>query len=232
MKMLIYSFSILIASGASFQAQSQDLKPDSVMAVLNVHVVNEMGKTNAGDTITFTASSNNEVYSGVTNTEGRFSIKVPNGEILSASYRDMGGEMQSSELELPGDQLLIINWELLFELPRVYTLDNVFFVSGKATLTPASYKELNELSEVMAFKAKMRIEISGHTDNVGSLESNQVLSEARANEVRSYLFKQGTDGRRIEAIGFADTKPIAKNDTPAGRQKNRRTEVRILGKSN
>ena len=76
----------------------------------------------------------------------------------------------------------------------------------------------------------MVIEISGHTDNVGDVEVNQRLSESRAKAVRAYLLKKGISGERVRAVGHGESQPIASNDTDEGKQKNRRTEVRILRK--
>lgn len=236
MKSIIHTTIIIAILGLSFQIMAQDqvtgpaMEADSLNAVLNVNVVNEMGKVNAGDTITFTSAVTNQVYTGVTNEEGKFSIRIPNGQMYEAGYRDMSGKMQTSNIEIPANQIMVVNWELVFELPRVYTLDNVTFVTAKSTLRTASFTELNELVEVMEYKKLMKIEISGHTDDVGDDVYNQNLSEARAQAVRKYLIQKGIEGSRIIAIGYGETKPIAYNNTPEGRQKNRRTEVRILGR--
>jgi outer membrane protein OmpA-like peptidoglycan-associated protein len=73
-----------------------------------------------------------------------------------------------------------------------------------------------------------RIELGGHTDNVGSAVSNQKLSLDRANTVRDYLISKGIDGARVTAKGYGHTKPISDNKTAEGRAENRRTEVTIL----
>jgi len=75
----------------------------------------------------------------------------------------------------------------------------------------------------------MKIEIGGHTDDVGEDAANQKLSKDRANAVRNYLLKE-IEPERVTAVGYGESKPIAYNDTPEGRQKNRRTEVRILAR--
>jgi outer membrane protein OmpA-like peptidoglycan-associated protein len=104
----------------------------------------------------------------------------------------------------------------------------VFFDSGKSTLKPESAKELNELVEYMGLKKTMVVEIAGHTDNAGNKDANQKLSEERANAVRDYLIKKGIAADRVIAKGYGDTQPIADNTTEAGKQKNRRTEVRTI----
>jgi outer membrane protein OmpA-like peptidoglycan-associated protein len=119
-------------------------------------------------------------------------------------------------------------YKLIINPPKVYTLDNVFFDTGKSVLKPESFKELNELVDYMISKKSLKVEIAGHTDNVGNKDANQKLSQDRANSVKSYLVKKGVDAGRIIAKGYGDSQPIAENTTDEGKQKNRRTEVRSV----
>jgi outer membrane protein OmpA-like peptidoglycan-associated protein len=107
-------------------------------------------------------------------------------------------------------------------------LNDVLFDNAKSTLRPESSKELNQLAEYLNLKKTLVIEIAGHTDNVGRPEANQKLSEDRANSVRQYLIKKGIAAERLIAKGYGDTVPVEDNSTAAGKQKNRRTEVRIV----
>ena len=79
----------------------------------------------------------------------------------------------------------------------------------------------------MTLKPQLEIEIAGHTDNVGTAESNMTLSLNRAKSVRNYLISKGIDANRVSIQGYGDTQPIASNDSAEGRQKNRRTVVNI-----
>lgn len=226
-----YSKSVLILSlimGVIAFSKAQDLEPTDTEALLTVSVHNERGTVNQGDTISITALKDKKTFVRVTNAEGKFSLLVPNDQPYDIKYRDMNGNFQISQIQIPGNKMMMINFELNYELPRTYTLDNVFFVTGKASLQKESYTALNELVEAMAFKESLIVEISGHTDNVGEEYLNQRLSEARANTVRSFLIKKGIEPNRIKAVGFGETRPVASNDTPEGRQKNRRTQVSIL----
>jgi len=110
----------------------------------------------------------------------------------------------------------------------VYTLENVYFDTGKLTLKSSSYKTLDNLAELLTYKKDMVIEIAGHTDNVGDDAANQRLSEDRAKSVKSYLVSKGVSPEQIKAVGYGETVPIADNATEEGRSKNRRTEVKIL----
>jgi cytochrome c oxidase subunit 2 len=111
---------------------------------------------------------------------------------------------------------------------KTLTLKNVFYETGAATLTADSRYELDNLVAIMNKYPNMRVEISGHTDNVGDPAMNLSLSQSRAAEVVKYLQSKAVDGRRLRAIGFGETKPLGENDTEEGRAANRRTEFRIL----
>ncbi|RYY85546.1 MAG: OmpA family protein [Chitinophagaceae bacterium] len=102
----------------------------------------------------------------------------------------------------------------------------IFFVTGKATLQKTSYTALNDVVKVMNEDPNLKLYIEGHTDNVGTDEYNQKLSEDRAASVRAYLLSKGVPESRIQSQGFGETKPLADNKTAAGRAKNRRVVMR------
>ncbi len=108
------------------------------------------------------------------------------------------------------------------------TLNNVFFDFDKSTLRKESYVELDGLVKLLKENPAIKAGIYGHTDNKGGKEYNQKLSQERAESVVNYLIAKGISGLRLEAKGFGETQPIAPNETPEGRQKNRRTELVIL----
>ena len=108
------------------------------------------------------------------------------------------------------------------------TVNNLFFELGKANLTPESEPELKRLVQVMKENGSLTIEISGHTDNTGTDEINNKLSQARADAVKNYLLAAGINSARIQAKGYGSFKPKATNDTEEGRQTNRRVEFAIL----
>ena len=110
------------------------------------------------------------------------------------------------------------------------TLDNIFFRSGSATLYEESLVELDKVAELLRNSPTLRIELAGHTDNVGSEQSNQTLSEQRAKAAYDYLLQCGVDPARITHRGYGESQPIAPNDTEEGRQKNRRTVFTVLEK--
>ncbi len=107
---------------------------------------------------------------------------------------------------------------------------NIYFEFNQAYLRRESLSTLDKIVEKLKKNPKIKLEIQGHTDNIGSKEYNQKLSEKRANVVMEYLIKNGISPERLRAKGFGETKPIAPNSTEEGRSKNRRTEFLILEK--
>lgn len=108
-----------------------------------------------------------------------------------------------------------------------YAAKNIFFATGSARLLSTSNKALNEIAKIMKDDPNLKLDIDGHTDNVGKDESNMTLSQNRANSVKAYLVKQGVDESRLNATGYGETQPIADNKTAAGRAKNRRVEMKL-----
>ncbi|MGC3948068.1 MAG: OmpA family protein [Chryseolinea sp.] len=111
----------------------------------------------------------------------------------------------------------------------VSILRNLYFDFDKATFKTESYTELNKLENMMAQNPTMSIEIAGHTDAVGTKEYNQNLSVRRAMAVKNFLVKKGIDQRRVKAVGYGKSKPLASNDDEQdGRELNRRVEFKVL----
>jgi outer membrane protein OmpA-like peptidoglycan-associated protein len=107
-----------------------------------------------------------------------------------------------------------------------FATQGILFDTGSDRLRPESTPTLKEIGEMLKAHPALRIRIEGHTDNVGNAASNQTLSEKRAAAVKAFLEKEyKIKGDRLEAQGFGDTKPEAKNDTPEARQTNRRVEL-------
>jgi outer membrane protein OmpA-like peptidoglycan-associated protein len=109
-------------------------------------------------------------------------------------------------------------------------LKNIFFDLDKYTLREESKTELNKLLQFMKNNSTLKIEISGHTDNTGDKAKNSVLSFNRAKAVYDFLKENGIEEFRLSYKGYADSQPIADNKTEEGRQKNRRTEFKIVSK--
>ena len=107
-------------------------------------------------------------------------------------------------------------------------LKNIFFKTDSYDLLPDSYTELGKVVEYMNANPKMKIEIGGHTDNVGTKAYNKTLSENRAKSVYNYLVSQGIAKERLSYSGYDFSVPVATNDTEEGRAQNRRTEFKVV----
>jgi outer membrane protein OmpA-like peptidoglycan-associated protein len=105
--------------------------------------------------------------------------------------------------------------------------NDILFDLDSAALRPESRSSLNDLAGNFSRYPDERIEVEGHTDSSGTSEHNQLLSERRANSVRDFLIDGGVRSSQISAIGLGESRPKASNDTPEGRQLNRRVEIHI-----
>jgi len=115
------------------------------------------------------------------------------------------------------------------ETGMVSILRNIYFDFDKATFQQESYNELNKLERMMQQNPMMRVEIAGHTDNIGTAAYNLTLSKRRAEAVKDFLTKKGIDARRITAVGFGKSRPLASNDDEEeGRELNRRVEFKVI----
>jgi outer membrane protein OmpA-like peptidoglycan-associated protein len=112
-------------------------------------------------------------------------------------------------------------------LTVTFKSDFLFSVNS-STLLPGAYDELERVAKVLKQYPQTTMKISGHTDSAGSEDYNQKLSERRAQSVKDALVGMGVDSSRMTIIGYGESKPIATNSTEAGRQQNRRVEIRII----
>lgn len=178
---------------------------------------------------------NQKIASFETNSEtGRFLVSLPSGKNYGLSVKADGYLFHSENFNISASQgYQEIEKDILMkkiEVGRSIVLNNIFFDFNKATLRPESTNELDRLTDLLKDMPKLRIEISGHTDNIGSAAYNVKLSESRAKAVVDYLIKKGINKDRLEYKGYGFEQPIAGNDTDEGRQMNRRTEFKIISK--
>jgi outer membrane protein OmpA-like peptidoglycan-associated protein len=108
-----------------------------------------------------------------------------------------------------------------------YAAKNIFFNTGSSQLLKKSFKPLDEVVTIMNENPTLLLDVEGHTDNTGTPEKNQTLSESRAESVKSYLVSKGIDASRLISAGFGQDRPIADNKTVAGRTQNRRSELKL-----
>lgn len=111
----------------------------------------------------------------------------------------------------------------------IVNMSDVLFDTGKYSLKPGAREKLAKIAGIIMSHPGLKLEIEGHTDSVGGDDYNQKLSEQRASTVKDYLVGQGISINNVTAQGFGETTPVASNDTPEGRQRNRRVELVVSG---
>ncbi|HRH34158.1 MAG TPA: OmpA family protein, partial [Catalimonadaceae bacterium] len=162
---------------------------------------------------------------------GAYLIILPAGKNYAISVTKPGYLFHSENFNLTDTaeyQEVVKNVELnKAQVGARIVLRNIFFDFDKATLRPESNIEIERLRKVMLEYPTMKIEISGHTDNKGSADYNKKLSQSRAKAVMDYLVKKGISPDRMTFAGYGFERPMAPNDSDAGRQLNRRTEFEI-----
>lgn len=210
-------------------------QPDVQMkeAPVDVLVTNFEMVPSPEETILFKSVTTGKVIQGVTDRKGKFSTKLPPGdqyEILILGFKDSVSQNIITIDPLPEGAYYTdaFTVEIQYEAASSFELKNCNFETGKDVLKPESYVVIDELIQYMKKKPSLRIEIGGHTDNIGSEASNQILSEGRAKAVRKYMISKGISSGRILAKGYGMSNPISDNETEEGRAANRRTEVKIL----
>jgi outer membrane protein OmpA-like peptidoglycan-associated protein len=111
----------------------------------------------------------------------------------------------------------------------IVNMSDVLFDTGKYSLRPLAREKLAKVAGIVSGHPGLRLDVEGHTDNVGGDDYNQQLSEQRGEAVRGYLTDQGMAAGSVTSKGFGKTQPVASNDTADGRQQNRRVELVISG---
>jgi len=234
MKKLYYYFSIIFflpVIGFAQQTQPMNLPKD---APVDVSIADaKSGQMLNHEIVIFRSKLNNREYQGLSDSLGKFSLRLPAGDRFEIFILGFNDSTSYNVLDIPalkGNQFYknAFKVDIQFEAPKSFVLDNCTFESGKATLKAEAYSVLDDLVDYLKRKDDERIEVGGHTDNVGKAEANMLLSTNRANTVRDYLLSKGIAAERVFAKGYGLTVPIAENDDEEGRQMNRRTEVKIL----
>jgi len=168
--------------------------------------------------------------SQIADEKGNITVTLDRNKSYGVIASAEGYVMNSSNLQAtnePSRELNIKMNSLASSVSKTMALQNIFFETGSYSILSSSEPELNSLARTLQTNAGMKIEIRGHTDNVGDAMSNQLLSENRAKAVFTYLTGKGIPANRITYKGFGEKQPVASNDTEEGRKQNRRTEFVI-----
>ncbi len=240
-----YAYFATNKSGTSFDIFRIELpkeaKPEPVVLV-NGQVFNK--KTNEPlevEVVYYEMSTGKELGRAYSNAStGGYKILLPYGKKYSFKAEAPNYAAVSENIDLSASNTALSAEATYQELERnlylvpieagsTVRINNLFFETGKAIINPDSYLELNQLAELMQKNPTLQIEIGGHTDNVGSTESNLALSQKRAKAVVDYLATKGVTSR-ITSKGYGEAKPVASNVDDAGKQQNRRVEFKIIKK--
>ena len=190
----------------------------------------------------FDAGTGKILYTKQTDEQGGFLISLASGRSYGLNVEKRAYLFHSENFDLQEQRSLENPFELIIPLQPItrelyinpeikaepVILRNVFFATGSADLLPVSLTELERLFKLLLDNPSMKIRIEGHTDNVGTPEDNETLSQARAIAVLEYLVNKGILEERLAAVGYGERKPIASNDAADGRQSNRRTAFMII----
>lgn len=180
------------------------------------------------------------IYTRTTGADGSYSFTLEDHQPLTIQAEATGFLKNEKAMQAPSDPeeetLMYPDLCLTPLTPKVdekFVVENVYFDYDKAEVKSESYPALDEIVRMLNANPNMKIELSAHTDSKGSDEYNQRLSEARAQSVVDYLVSKGISKERLVAKGYGESQPVAPNmingqDNPEGRQKNRRTEFKVL----
>jgi len=174
------------------------------------------------------------ISTAISDSTGNYSVKLPETKMYGVEIVAKGYLLYLDMVDLSQrtyDEVVVKNFLLdRVEVGAKVILKNIYFEFGKSNLKPESYAGLDNVVKLLQSNETIRIEISGHTDNIGSLKTNTKLSTDRAKAVVDYLVKKGIPASRLEYKGYAFSQPIAPNNTDAGRAQNRRVEFKVLSK--
>jgi outer membrane protein OmpA-like peptidoglycan-associated protein len=168
----------------------------------------------------FSSDSQSGSFLAVLNKGGEYAFFVSKlGYLFKSLSFSVSDSVSFVDLQIPLEAI---------EKDRAEVLNNIFFQTGKYELDEKSKVELDKMIEFLNRNKAISIEISGHTDDVGSDTENMELSRRRAQSVQQYLHKSGIAQERILSKGYGETRPVTSNDSESNRQKNRRIEWRVL----
>ncbi len=203
---------------AESRSRIPDMEYEATNATLSAQIANEK---------ILTAEANESVANGTAQRQAVL-IKARERDVQKSSDQADDALRQANASQARADSLETELADLKLqktERGMVLTLGDVLFETGQATLTPGAYATLDRLATALRQHPERKVLIEGHTDNVGSDQNNQGLSERRARSVEIALTKRGVDSSQITALGKGENFPMASNDTADGRQTNRRVEL-------
>jgi outer membrane protein OmpA-like peptidoglycan-associated protein/tetratricopeptide (TPR) repeat protein len=206
-----------------------------VVTLLKGKVIDERNAAPLSAVISLVDNVTNKVITKINShpTTGEFELTIPHGGNYGVATEKVGYLFNSINFNVPQfAEYQEIDTHIIMvkaEVGSKVVLRNVFFDIGKSDLKPESIAEVENIRELLNHDAHLRLQINGHTDNVGNASSNKALSLKRASAVVNYLVKNGISPTRLSAKGYGSERPIVSNDDEeGGREINRRTEIEII----
>lgn len=193
-----------------------------------------------GRVVVIDTVNNKTIYTANIGADGSYSFTMEDHLPLKIDAEGNGFMPKSVHMDLPADMEQVErNWPDICLIPvpkkdETFVIEHVYFDFDKADLRPESYLALDEVVRMLNYYPQMRIELGAHTDSKGSDVYNLRLSDARAKSVMDYLVSKGIAAERLTSHGYGESRPVAPNqnadgtDNPEGRQKNRRTEFKVI----
>ncbi|MEO7445610.1 MAG: OmpA family protein [Ferruginibacter sp.] len=232
MKLIAFllNFCLCLSFSPVVFAQNAALPKD---APVDVTVTDFKNKILSNELVIFRSLDHDREYQGVSGEDGKVTLRLPAGDSYEMYVFGFKDSTAHNMLEIPAlkanayykDPFKV---KIQFQPSKTFILQDCNFETGKTNLEPESYAVLDELVAYLKRKEDVRIEVGGHTDNVGKAASNLALSKDRAQAVMDYLIAKGIDPARLEAKGYGMTVPVEDNNSEEGRAQNRRTEIKVL----
>lgn len=212
----------------------KEARPDKV-AFIKGSIVDEVSEGVKGTSVEIKDAKTKERIGAVVDSiTGEYAamINLKKTQDVIVTIKKEGYAFNSQVVSVTADTVVAKPKKLDFSMKTIgvgetYTLNNIYYATNSADLKPESMIVIEEFAEFLKANPTLKIEIQGHTDNVGKVPDNMALSSNRAYTVKGVLEEKGIEGTRITASGFGATKPVAPNTTEEGRAKNRRTEFLI-----
>jgi outer membrane protein OmpA-like peptidoglycan-associated protein len=218
-----------------FYSKPAELKMDTALYMVGFITDSKSGNPISAKIEVIDMEQSKVVSTGISDSLGNYKVKIN-------QHKDYGVEITAKDYLFYVKLVYLIDKQIVeskiqanFQLDKVEVgakviLNNIFFETNKATLKSESYAELERVLKLLTDNATIRLEISGHTDNIGGYQANLKLSESRAKSVVEYLIGRGIEKSRLEYKGYSFNQPVADNATPDGRAQNRRVEFKVLSK--
>jgi len=225
----LLSFALLFSS---YSLIAQKLEPTDYDALVNFKITDDKGVPEQDAIVKVENIADKSLKIDTSDLDGNTEMLLKKGTSFTLKVEKFGGVFDFGQFDVPkqdGKFTMEENLQIkvVTKYNRVYEL-KIHFAPNKSDLYPAAKTEIDKLYDEMVKNVTMKIEVAGHTDNVGDDAVNLQVSQKRANAIKAYLVQKGISEKRIIAKGYGETAPVGDNNTEEGRTRNRRIEIRMI----